>query len=118
MEAASAEEALEICRRRRPDIIISDWMMPGMSGLEFCRELRALDDDGYVYFILLTSKSEKEELADALRERGGRLPVQAPSAATNCAPGSTPGSGMLRMERELRREEPPRLPPRWSGCAT
>lgn len=65
-EAASAEEALEACRADLPDIVLSDWVMPGMSGLELCRRIRALPDEGYRYFILLTSKSEKAEVADGL----------------------------------------------------
>ncbi len=37
-----------------------------MTGLEFCRAFRALPREGYGYFILLTSKSEKTEVADGL----------------------------------------------------
>ncbi len=67
-EAASGEEALEICRAEPVELVISDWMMPGMNGLEFCRAFRQLKRDSYGYFILLTSKSEKEEVARGLEE--------------------------------------------------
>ena len=40
IEAESAEEALQICQISQPDIILSDWVMPGMNGLEFCRAFR------------------------------------------------------------------------------
>ena len=66
IEAASAEEALDLSSRRPIDIVISDWMMPGMSGVEFCRKFRSLPQDDYVYFILLTSKSAKSEVASGL----------------------------------------------------
>ncbi len=66
VEAASGDEALELCRTEPFDIVLSDWMMPGMTGLEFCQEFRALPREGYGYFILLTSKSEKGEIADGL----------------------------------------------------
>ena len=66
VEAGSGEEALSLCRSETFDLVLSDWMMPGMSGLEFCKEFRALPRDGYGYFILLTSKSEKAEIADGL----------------------------------------------------
>jgi sigma-B regulation protein RsbU (phosphoserine phosphatase) len=65
-EAASGEEALALCQTQAFDIVLSDWMMPGMSGLDFCRAFRALPRDRYGYFILLTSKSEKTEIADGL----------------------------------------------------
>jgi len=53
VEAESAERALEICEQGLPDLVLSDWMMPGMNGLEFCRSFRDLSADEYGYFILL-----------------------------------------------------------------
>lgn len=66
VEAADAQSALDICAAQPPDLVISDWVMPGMSGLDFARAFRALPRDGYGYFILLTSKSEKNEIAQGL----------------------------------------------------
>ena len=66
VEAASGEEALLLCRQTSFDLVLSDWMMPGMTGLDFCKEFRLLPREGYGYFILLTSKSEKAEIADGL----------------------------------------------------
>lgn len=65
-EAESGEQALELCRAQHFDFVLSDWMTSGMSGLEFCRAFRALPRSGYGYFILLTSKSGKAEVADGL----------------------------------------------------
>lgn len=65
-EADSGEQALAACRENAFDMVLSDWMMPGMTGLEFCREFKRLPREGYGYFILLTSKSEKTEVADGL----------------------------------------------------
>jgi len=62
-EAASGDDALRLCRETPPDLVMSDWMMPGLNGLEFCREFRQMARDSYGYFILLTSKSDKEEVA-------------------------------------------------------
>lgn len=66
LEAASGEEALALCAATPMGFIISDWMMPGMTGVEFCRRFKALPRDDYGYFILLTSKSERSEIADGL----------------------------------------------------
>ena len=65
-EAGSGQDALALCVSDPPDLILSDWMMPQMDGLEFCRAFRALPREDYGYFILLTSKSEKEEVAQGL----------------------------------------------------
>ncbi|GGE45705.1 fused response regulator/phosphatase [Primorskyibacter flagellatus] len=62
-EAESAEAALTICQTAPPDIVISDWMMPGMSGPEFCRVFRDMPKAQYGYFILLTSKADKVDVA-------------------------------------------------------
>lgn len=65
-EAASGHDALQLCQADPPDLVLSDWMMPEMDGLEFCSAFRAIPRDDYGYFILLTSKSEKEEVAQGL----------------------------------------------------
>ena len=65
-EAAMGEEALRLCQGQAFDIILSDWVMPGMTGLDLCRAVRAIPRERYGYFILLTSKSDKAEVADGL----------------------------------------------------
>lgn len=65
-EAESGEAALNILREQPVDIVLSDWMMPGMTGLELCAACRDMGRDRYVYFILLTSKSAKEEVVAGL----------------------------------------------------
>lgn len=66
IEAGTGAEALEFCRRQQVDLVLSDWVMPGMDGLEFCRAFRALPHDLYGYFILLTSHNEKGAVARGL----------------------------------------------------
>lgn len=44
------------------DIIISDWMMPNVDGLELCRRVRSAERDGYTYFIFLTALGDKKHL--------------------------------------------------------
>jgi sigma-B regulation protein RsbU (phosphoserine phosphatase) len=65
-EAASGDEALALCLETDFDIVISDWVMPGLSGIDFCRAYRALPRERYGYFILLTSNSDKADVADGL----------------------------------------------------
>lgn len=46
-------------------LAILDWIMPGVSGVELCRQLRARSGQPYVYMILLTIKSNQQDLAEA-----------------------------------------------------
>jgi DNA-binding response OmpR family regulator len=60
----SAEDGaagLEMAERLRPDIIISDWMMPKMDGQTLCSRVKADPALHSTYFILLTAKDLKED---------------------------------------------------------
>ena len=58
-EAASGEEAVLACQEKQFNLVLSDWIMPGMNGLDFCKAFREMERDTYGYFIFLTSKAEK-----------------------------------------------------------
>lgn len=62
-EAESGLQAMHVCATDPPDLVISDWMMPEMDGLAFCHAFRQLPREDYGYFILLTSKAEKQDVA-------------------------------------------------------
>jgi response regulator RpfG family c-di-GMP phosphodiesterase len=64
-EAVDGAEALEAFQSRGADLILSDLQMPGMTGLELLRRVRALDDT--VGFIILTGASTVENAVEALR---------------------------------------------------
>jgi two-component system, cell cycle response regulator len=67
MVACDGAEALQILEGKdAPALIILDWMMPGMTGLEVCRRIRARGSEPYTYILLLTSKSQKEDLIEGM----------------------------------------------------
>lgn len=99
-EAESGEAALRLLADTGFDLILSDWMMPGMSGLEFCRAFRALRRESYGYFILLTSKSDKAEVADGL-EAGADDFLTKPVSADELRARLRAGERLLAMQREL-----------------
>lgn len=101
VEAASGDEAMRICLERRPDIVISDWMMPGQSGLEFCRRFREMQSDRYGYFILLTSRNDKKDIAEGLRAGADEFLTKPVSGAELLARLSA-SERILRMEESLR----------------
>ncbi len=58
--------ALERIRRAGLRLVVTDWEMPGMSGLELCRAIRADDISGYVYFVLVTSHDTPQDAVEGL----------------------------------------------------
>lgn len=99
-EAASGEEALEMAAARRPDLVLSDWMMPGLSGLDLCRRFRELDSNEYTYFILLTSKSEKEEVARGL-DSGADDFLTKPVDSNELRARIRAGERLIEMQRSM-----------------
>jgi two-component system KDP operon response regulator KdpE len=63
LEAKSGEEALEILRKERPELVLLDLNMPGMGGLEACREIR---DQSDVAIIMLTVRNTEHDKVLAL----------------------------------------------------
>jgi sigma-B regulation protein RsbU (phosphoserine phosphatase) len=100
-EAECAEDALELCAQIEPDIVLSDWMMPGMTGIEFCIAFREMIRDSYGYFILLTSKTAKIEIAQGFTSGADDFlskPVNGDELRARLAAGER----ILRMEQQLR----------------
>lgn len=66
-DGTAAWRALETLEgKNAPELVLLDWMMPGMDGIEICRKLRTTPGFELMYIILLTSRSEKEDLAMGL----------------------------------------------------
>ena len=103
IEASTGAEALEMCRKSRPEFIFSDWMMPELNGPNFCRAFRKLYPNDYSYFILLTSKSEKNDIAKGLDSGADDFltkPVNAPELRARI----TAGERILSMQSELQHQ--------------
>ena len=60
------QEALELYRQGGYSILITDWMMPRMDGVQLVENVRAIDSSDYVYIIMLTAKSAKYEFIEAM----------------------------------------------------
>lgn len=99
-EAGSGTEALDLLRVHDFDFVLSDWMMPGLDGPGLCRAFRALDREGYGYFILLTAKNEKDEVAKGL-EVGADDFIAKPVNLAELHARLIAGERILAMEREL-----------------
>ncbi len=64
--ATNGRAALEILREEECRLVITDWEMPEMTGIELCQAVRTGDIAGYVYVILLTSRDSLQETVDGL----------------------------------------------------
>jgi diguanylate cyclase (GGDEF)-like protein len=62
----NGEEALAQLKSRYFPIVITDWMMPVMDGLQLCREIRKTSFPGYVFIVLLTSRDSKDDIVSGL----------------------------------------------------
>jgi sigma-B regulation protein RsbU (phosphoserine phosphatase) len=66
VQANDGAEAWSILQREPVRIVISDWMMPNMDGLELCRHVRERGDGNYTYFILLTARQGEDAYREAM----------------------------------------------------
>jgi two-component system chemotaxis response regulator CheY len=65
-EAEDGISALRACREKMPDLILLDWSMPGMTGMEFVRSLRAQPDGGRPAILVAITEVDPNEIAYAV----------------------------------------------------
>ena len=67
VEAEDGEEAFRLVQTRHIDLVFLDWNMPKMSGIEFLKQIRAIESFKYLPIIMVTSDTIKEHIIEALR---------------------------------------------------
>ena len=65
-EAADGKEALDQCQSAMPDVILLDWHMPVMDGLEFLRALRQVEGGGDPVVVFCTTENDIERIQEAI----------------------------------------------------
>lgn len=65
-EAGDGEEALKVLESNDVGLVISDWNMPNMSGLEFLKQLRADDKYSKTPFLMVTAEATRENIIEAI----------------------------------------------------
>ncbi len=60
--ACDGDEAWERLQREPVDVLITDWVMPTLDGIELCKRVRAREDAGFTYVMLVTSRSEADDV--------------------------------------------------------
>jgi len=97
-DGAEAWEAF--CGQEFP-LVISDWMMPGVDGLELCRRVRARQNKQYTYFILLTARDSRQDRFHAI-ETGADDFLSKPLDRAELASRLSVARRILDMEQRLR----------------
>jgi two-component system, cell cycle response regulator len=92
-------EALNQLVEFQPDILISDWLMPGVSGLELCRHIRT-SCNPYTYIVLVTQNADTEHLVEGL-DAGADDYLAKPFAAGELLARIRVGCRTVQMRREL-----------------
>ena len=63
--ASNGEAALKLALEQSPHIVIADWMMPQMDGLQLCQSLRRIEYGRNIFFLLLTGRGEEDRIVEA-----------------------------------------------------
>jgi DNA-binding response OmpR family regulator len=66
VQVVNGLDAWDSYHASRPDLLVTDWMMPEMNGLELCRKIRAANAPGYTYIIILTALDRKVGYIDGM----------------------------------------------------
>jgi two-component system phosphate regulon response regulator PhoB len=66
IEAVNGRDVLRVLEEKHVDLIVLDWMMPGMTGIEVVRELRALPETASVPIVMLSARTRDGDLLQAM----------------------------------------------------
>ncbi|MEL6765932.1 MAG: SpoIIE family protein phosphatase [Pseudomonadota bacterium] len=100
LEAQDGVQALEILDASHVDIVLTDWMMPGLDGPGLCREIRGRRREGFVYILILTSRTGSAAVSDGL-DAGADDFLMKPVNAVELKARLTAGIRIVSMERHL-----------------
>lgn len=99
---ADGQQALTAIDNECPDILLTDWEMPNVDGLELCRRLRALDLPHYIYIVFLSVKSTSAEMIEGL-EIGADDFLTKPIDRGELLARMRSGARVIELERRLSR---------------
>lgn len=70
--AINGDEAIRLARENLPDIILLDWNMPGLTGIEVCEKLKRDNKTSDIYIIMLTANAQAGEIVEGLNAGANR----------------------------------------------
>jgi len=97
----NGRKALDLFNEKFFQIVLTDWVMPEMNGIELCKAIRSRVYPGYVFIILLTAKSSKANIITGL-EAGADDYLTKPFNNTELVARLNTGKRVLKLERDLK----------------
>jgi two-component system chemotaxis response regulator CheY len=82
LEAEDGTAALQVLSTQKVDLIVSDWNMPRMSGLELLKHVRSTEDLKDTPFLMVTAEAQKENILEAVKAKVSNYIVKPFTAAT------------------------------------
>ncbi len=82
IEAEDGSAALEVLKTNKVDLIVSDWNMPKMTGLELLKAVRGDEKTKNLPFLMVTAEAQKENIVEAVQARVSNYIVKPFTAAT------------------------------------
>lgn len=102
--ASSGEDALRLAVEMSPQVVLVDWVMPGMDGIAFCRALRATSLGRDMYVLMLTSMEDEEHVMEAF-EAGVDDFVAKPLNLRMLAARLSAGERVIALRTEIQRDK-------------
>jgi phosphoserine phosphatase RsbU/P len=100
IEAVDGERAWQLLQETAITFVVSDWMMPGLAGVDLCRRIRSAGFQQYVYVILCTSRGDRSDLIEGLDAGADDFLVK-PVAADELRVKVRSGERVLRLQQGL-----------------
>lgn len=98
--AVNGKQAIELVENQHVDIIVSDWLMPEVNGLELCEKIRSLRLNHYVYMILISAQDTRTDIVRGL-EGGVDDYITKPLNLDELHARMEIGARIITLEREL-----------------
>ena len=100
IEAVDGKIAWELFQEHQPNMVITDWMMPEMDGIELCRKIRKSDKKTYSYIMLLTAKDKISDLV-AVFDAGADDYITKPFKPDELKSRINTGQRILELQQEM-----------------
>ncbi len=101
--ASNGQEALTLALQNPPQMVVTDWMMPGMDGVELCRRLRSTEAGRDLYILILTGQNEEGRIVEAF-EAGADDHVPKPFNPKLLLARIRPGIRVIQLQERLQGE--------------